>query len=145
MATERLRVSVPAAIGEVEAGARVVPGGAVVERERARVGVVDEAAGRVVPRHAVADGVRGRQVHVAAAQLEAVAVTGVVRDVPAVEAVALGHAVLDHDRREELPGVQPVVGVVPQPRAAHDVAGAGALLDGQAVSALAVVAGSRLP
>src|SRR6185369_6325432 len=75
--------------------------------------------------------------------LEAVAVAGEVRDAPPVVAVAVGDAALDGDRRGEAPRVEAVVDVVPQPGPAHDVAGAAALLDAQAVGALTVLA--RVP
>src|ERR1043165_5479907 len=83
----------------------------------------------------------GRRIDVPAAELEAIAVAGEVREVPAVDAVAPGHRVLDLDRRQKLPGVEAVVDVVPQPGSAHPAAGAGALLDTETIGALAVLAG----
>jgi hypothetical protein len=75
------------------------------------------------------------------AQLEAIAVTLEILEVPEVEPVAPGVYLVKRHRRTEHVQVQAVVDVIPQTSVAKDVALALAVLAGETICALAVLAG----
>lgn len=124
----------------VEADVAVLPGRVAGEGESARVAVVDEALLQVAKSDAVLHNVVGGWV-VGDAQLEAVAVALKGREAPSVDAVAPSVDLLERDGRRKHVEVQAVVDVLVEPGVAQDVARAGARLAGEAVGALAVLAG----
>src|SRR5699024_5159672 len=119
----------------------VVVGGAGVDAHCTVVSVVGVPIGCVVPSRCVVEFVGHVWGRVSPTEFESVAVTREIGQVPPIETIAVDKGVDDGDGVLELPGVETVVGVVPEPCASNDVPGTRALLDRQAVGALPVLAG----
>ncbi len=103
----------------------------------ARVAVLVEALVRITKRDGIGDAV---VLHFAiAAQFEAIAVTGEAAVVPVIDAVAEGHALLDHHGLRTVESIPAIIRIFPGAATVKKVAGPLQLLGGEAVCHAAVL------